>query len=165
MCLETMDAAVVHAQRDHAATLAIFHDQVECEIFNEEIRVIFQALLIERVQHRMTGTVSSGCGALHRRACAHILHMAAKGTLIDGAIGVARKRNPGMFQFINRSRGFTHHILDRILITQPIRPFDGIVHVPSPVIGRVVAKAGRNAALRRNSVRTGRKHLGDAGCF
>jgi hypothetical protein len=128
-------AAIVHAQAITPTAFAVFHDQVEREIFDEEVRIIFQALLIQRVQHGVAGAVGGGAGALHRRAFAHILHVAAKGALVDGAIGVARKRHARMLQFVNRGRCLAHHIFDRVLIAQPVRPLDGVVHVPGPVIG------------------------------
>jgi hypothetical protein len=52
-----VDRAVVHRQRDHPAAGAVLHDQVDREIFDEEVGVVFQALLIERVKHRMAGAV------------------------------------------------------------------------------------------------------------
>src|SRR3546814_8612779 len=85
---EAVDAAVLEAQRDDAPARPVLHDQVEREIFDEEVRVIFQRLLIERVEHRVAGAVGRGAGALHRRAFAHILHMAAERTLVDGAVGI-----------------------------------------------------------------------------
>src|SRR3546814_549876 len=82
MCAETMDRTVLHAERDHTPAYAIFHDEIEREIFDEEIGVVFQALLIKRVQHGVAGAVGSGAGALRRRSRAHILHHAAEGALI-----------------------------------------------------------------------------------
>jgi hypothetical protein len=46
----------------------------------------FRRLLIERVQHGVAGAVGRGAGALHRRAFAHVLHVAAERTLVDRAI-------------------------------------------------------------------------------
>ena len=61
---EAMDRPVVEAQGDDAAALAVLHDQVEREIFDEEVGVILQALLIERVKHGVAGAVGGGAGAL-----------------------------------------------------------------------------------------------------
>ena len=165
VALKPVYAAIFHAHGDHAAAFAIFHDEVEGEIFNEEIRVIFQALLIQSMQHRVTGTVGCRCGTLYRRAFAHILHMAAKGPLVDSAVGVARKWHAGMFQFIDRSRCLTHHIFDGILVTEPIGALNRVIHVPGPMVRRVVAKRCRNPALRRDSVRTRWEYLGNASRF
>ncbi len=167
MAAEAVDAAIFHADGDDAAAFlavrAIFHDQVDGEIFDVEVGVILQALLIESVQHGVAGAVGGGASALHRRAGAHILHVAAERTLIDGAVLVAAERHAGMFQLDHRRRRFAHHIFDRVLVAQPVRPLDGVVHVPGPVIGAVVAERGGDAALRRHGVAAGREQLGDAG--
>src|SRR3546814_504658 len=117
-CAETMDRTVLHAERDHTPAYAIFHDEIEREIFDEEIGVVFQALLIKRVQHGVAGAVGSGAGALRSRSRAHILHHAAEGALIDLALFSPAERNARMLQFINSSRRFTAEIFDCVLITQ-----------------------------------------------
>jgi tRNA U34 5-carboxymethylaminomethyl modifying enzyme MnmG/GidA len=86
---EAVDRPVVHAQRDHADALAILHDQVDREVFDEEVRVVLQALLVERVEHGMAGSVGRGGGALDRWAFAHVLHVAAERALVDRSVGVA----------------------------------------------------------------------------
>src|SRR5699024_483726 len=50
-----------------------------------------------------------------------------------------------------------------VLIAEPVRPLDGVVHVPAPVVFAHVAERGTHAALGGHGVRTGGKHLGDAG--
>ena len=164
---EAVDRPVFHAHSDDATAFrtigAVFHDEIEREIFDVEVRVILQALLVERVEHGVAGAVSSRTGALHRGAFAHILHVAAERTLVDRAIVVAAERHACVLQLINSGRRFTHHIFDRVLIPQPVRPLHGVVHVPGPVIGRVVAEAGCDAALRCNRVAARREDLGDAG--
>ena len=39
-----------------------------------------------------------------------------------------------MFQFDHRRHSFPAHVFDGILITQPVRAFDGVVHVETPVV-------------------------------
>ncbi len=53
--------------------------------------------------------------------------------------------------------------LDGVLITQPVRPLHGVVHVPLPFILAHVAERRGDATLRRHCVRAGREDLGDAG--
>ncbi len=87
LCAEAMDRTIIHAQCDDAAALAVFHNQVERKIFDEEVGVIFQALLVERVQHRMAGAVGGGASALGGRALAHVLGHSAERALVDLAVG------------------------------------------------------------------------------
>ena len=56
-----MHRAVLQAERDHAAARpGLVHDQIEREIFDEEIGVVAKALLVERVKHGVAGAVGGG---------------------------------------------------------------------------------------------------------
>src|SRR6185312_2259778 len=83
LATEAMDRAVVEAQGDDSAARAILHDQVEREIFDEEIRVVPEALRIERVEHRMAGAVGGGASALRGWPLAHVLGHSAERALVD----------------------------------------------------------------------------------
>lgn len=52
--------------------------------------------------------------------------------------------------------------MNRILITQPITPFNRIIHMPPPIVFRHVPQRGVDTTLRGDRVRTRRKQLGDA---
>ena len=160
---EAVDRPVVHRQGDDAPALAAFHDQVEREIFDEEVGVVAQALLVERVQHRMAGAVGGGAGALRGRAFAHVLGHAAERALVDAAVGGAAERQAHMLELDDRGGRFAGQIFDRVLVAEPVGALDGVVHVPGPVVGAHVAEAGGDPALRGDGVAAGREHLGDAG--
>ena len=119
-----MDRAIVHAHCRYPDTTTVgaftSHDQVEREILDEEVRIIFQALLVKRMKHGMAGTVCRGTSALHRRAVTHILHMAAKGALIDRTVFIPAEGHAGMLQLVNGCRRFTRQIFNCILVTQPV---------------------------------------------
>jgi hypothetical protein len=70
------------------------HDQVDGEILDEELGVVLQRLAVERVQDRVAGPVGGGTGALHRRAFAVILHVAAERALVDLAVLGAENGTP-----------------------------------------------------------------------
>lgn len=59
--------------------------------------------------------------------------------------------------------------MNGILIPQPVRAFDRIIHVTSPVIFMHVSQSSVDPALGGNSMTTGWEKLGDAGsvesCF
>ena len=158
-----MDGPIFQAPRRHATAHAlIIHDQVKRDVFNEELAAMLQGLLIERVQNGMARAVSRRTGA-HRGGLAVILHMAAKGALIDAAIFGAAEGHAVMFKLNHRWDGFAAHILDSVLVAQPVRPLHGVIHVPAPIIFAHIAKRGANAALGRDRVAACRKDLGDAG--
>src|SRR5206468_11276402 len=95
---------VVEVERDDTAARAVLHDEVEREVFDEEVRILLQALLIERVQHRMAGAVGRGAGAQCRRALAHILGHSTERALVDLAFGGAAEGEAGMLELDYRSR-------------------------------------------------------------
>ena len=65
MRAEAVQRAVLEVPRhDAAAGALLVHDQVEREILDEELGIVAQALLIERVDDRVAGAVGGGAGAL-----------------------------------------------------------------------------------------------------
>ena len=160
---EAVDGAVLQVPgHDAAADAFLVHDQVEREILDEELDVVLQALLIQRVQDGVAGAVGGGAGA-HRGRLAVFLHVAAERALVDPPVFGAAERHAVMFQLVDRRDRLAAHVFDGVLVAQPVRPFDGVVHVPAPVVLAHVAERGADAALRRDGVAAGRKHLGDAG--
>ena len=148
--------------RDDAAARAVLHDQVDREILDVELGVVLQRLLVKRVQHRMAGPVGRRAGAL-RRALAEVRRHAAERPLVDAAVLGTRKRHAVMLQLDDGIGRFLAHVLDRVLVAEPVRTLDRVVHVPAPVVFAHVAERGADAALRRHGMAARRENLGDAG--
>ena len=121
-----------------------------------------QRLTVERVQHRVPGAVGGGARALRRRAFAVIRRHAAERPLIDLAVLGARERNAVVLELVHRIGSMTAQIFDRVLIAEPVGAFDGVVHVPAPIVRAHVAESRRDAALRGDRMRPRRKDLRDA---
>ena len=160
---EAVDGAVVERDRDHAAAAAFFHDQVEREVLDVELGRVPQRLAVHGVQHGVAGAVGGGAGAL-RGALAVMRGHAAERALVDLAVFLAaRERQAPVLELVHRLRRVAAEIFDRVLVAEPVGALDGVVHVPAPVVLAHVAERGGDAALRRDRVRAGREHLGDAG--
>src|SRR5215469_18488242 len=54
---EAMDRAVLEAPGDDAAANAAVHQQIEHEILDEELGIVLETLLIERMQDGMAGAI------------------------------------------------------------------------------------------------------------
>ena len=160
---EPVNGPVIKLETDDAAAAALLHDEVDGEEFDKEFGVVPQGLTVQRVQHRMAGAVGRRAGALRRRPLAEVGGHAAERALIDAAIFGAREWHAPMLKLIDGSRRIAAEIFDRILIAEPIRPLDGVVHVPFPIVRTHIGKRRRDTALRRDRVRAGRKDLGDTG--
>src|SRR5690606_10286307 len=98
-----------------------------------------------------------------RRALAEMRRHAAERPLIDSAILGARERHAVVLELDHRGGRLAAHVLDRVLVAEPVRPLDGVVHVPAPVVLAHVAERGADPALGRDRVAACRKHLADRG--
>jgi hypothetical protein len=79
--------------------------------------------------------------------------------LIHGAIRVAVERHAEMLEFDHDFGRFPTEKLDRVLIAEPVRSLDGVVHVPHPAVFAHVAERRTDASLCGNRVRSGGKHF------
>ena len=159
-CLQNHHFAGFDFHRHHAQHVAILvANQIQRHPLDEEIRICTHVLLIQRVQQGMSGAVSRGAGARHR-ILAVILHVSAERTLVYLAAVQTIEGHAEMFQFIHHFRRRAAHVLDGILVTQIVRPLDGVVHMPVPVVFVDIAQRCRDAALRGDRMRARRKYLG-----
>src|SRR5262245_64856048 len=110
----------------------------------------------------MAGAVGGGAGAL-RDALAVMRGHTAERTLVDLAVVAARERQAPMLELVDRVGRAAAHVLDGVLVAEPVSALDGVVHVPAPVVLAHIAERGGDAALRRDGVGARREHLGDAG--
>ena len=136
-----MQRAGGEVERHDAAAGAVLHDEIEREVFDEEFGVVLDRLLVQRVQHRVTGAIRRRAGAM-RRALAVVSRHAAERALIDAAVGGARERHAVVLELDDRGRRFLAHELDRVLVAEPVRPLDGVVEMEAPVVLAHVAERG-----------------------
>ena len=87
---------------------------------------------------------------------------AAERALVDLAVLGARERHAVVLELDHGRDRLAAHVLDRVLVAEPVGTLDGVVEVVAPVVLAHVAERGRDAALRRHGVRARREHLGDA---
>ena len=95
------------------------HDQVDGEIFDIKGRIMFQGLLVQRMQNGMTGSV----GGRRRALCNSFAKMrghSAERPLINLAFLGPREGYAEMLEFDHRRHGLSAHVLDGVLITQPV---------------------------------------------
>ena len=157
--LQDHDLARLHLERDHAQHVAVgVAHEVERHPLDEELRACADVALVERVQERVPGAVGRGAGPLHG-FLAEVGRVPAERPLVDRAVGVAVERHAEMLELVDDLRRHPAHVLDRVLVAEPVRALDRVVHVPEPVVLGHVAERGADAALRRDGVRACREHF------
>ncbi|MNC23333.1 hypothetical protein D3C75_713550 [compost metagenome] len=137
----------------HHGAIGVFH-QIKRIPFGEDRGFVLQVLLVQRVQQRVTGTVSR-CRSTCRLLAAEVLRLAAKRTLINSAIVKTGERQTHVLQFQNRFRaGFTH-IFNGVLVTDIVGTFYRVIHMPFPVVFVGITQRYGDTTLRRHGMGTG----------
>src|SRR5206468_5109207 len=111
-------------------------------------------------QDGVAGAVGRSTGPV-RNTLAEARGHAAEGPLIDLPLRRAREGHAVMLQFAHGRDRFTHHVFDGVLIAQPVRPLDGVVHMPAPIVLAHIAECGAHPALRGHGVAASRVDLGN----
>ena len=130
----------------HHRAVLVFH-QIEGIPFGENSGVVFEVLLVQGVQQGVAGTVSRRRGA-RRLLAAEVLRLAAERALINTAVVKTGERQAHVLQLENRFRAGLTHIFDGVLVTDIVRPFYGVVHMPFPVIFMGVTERDGDTPLR-----------------
>ena len=163
MRTKTVDGAVVQVPGHYpTADALVVHNEVEGEIFDQELGTSAQRLLVERVQNGMASAVGGSTGALGD-APAEIGGHTTESALVDLAFGRAREGHAVMLQLVDRGRRLTAHILYGVLVTEPVRALHRVVHVPAPVVVAHIAERRRDTALGRHGVAARGENFRQAG--
>ena len=89
--------------------------------------------------------------------------MASESSLINLSFFGSAEGHAVALEFEHSLGGFTAHVMDSILITQPVTALDRVVGMPAPVVFSNVAEGGIDASLSGNGVTTGREEFSDTG--
>ena len=87
-------------------------------------------------------------------------------SLINATFLCSRERQAHVLKLEDSLRACLTHVFDGFLITNVIRPLNGVIHMPLPLIIWIVAgNCTGNPTLCRNCVRARRENLGYYCCF
>lgn len=181
-----MESAVFLIVSEDATTLAVLHDQVESEEFDEVVCAVSERLAVERVKKGVTGAIGDGTASVCLATLAELLRLATKSALVAGSPKVSgtapgssgvegegslhlsvfgsREGAAIVLQLNDGCRGLPRHVVDGVLVAKPVGTLDGIVHVPSPVILVHVSEGGIDATLSGDGVASRGEELRYTGC-
>jgi len=159
--VESMDGTTVNVYGDHSCHLpTVVHQQIYHLVFVKEGDVVLDALLIHGLQDHVARTICCMTRAAHR-LLGDVVRMTTKRTLGNATIRSSIERQSHVFQIVDHRNRFVAHNLDRILIREIIRSFDGVEDVPLRVILFDVAQSRADAALSGAGVRASWVELAD----
>ena len=142
----------------HRAVRGLGEHQVKSVELVEELDVVLDAVLVQRLQNHVAGTVCGVTGSAHR-GLAVVAGVPAEAALVDAALRRPVERHPHLFQIEHRVDGFLAHDLDGVLVGEIVAALDGVEGVPLPVVVLDVGQRRAHAALGRAGVAAGRVQL------
>lgn len=95
---ETVEGTILHVESDNTNTLAVLHDQVESEVFDEEVCVVTKRLSVKGVEDSMASTVGGGGAAVSLAALAILQGLTTKRALVDLALFCPGERDTVVFK-------------------------------------------------------------------
>ena len=161
--VEPVDGAILKAERDHTPALAILHQEVDGEVLDEEVAVVAEALAVQGVEEGVAGPVSDTAAPVSLASLAVLVGLPTEGPLVDLALRGPAEGHAIVLQLDDSSWCLSGHVVDGILVSEPVRALDGVIHVPSPVVRLHVAKGRVDASLGGDSVAAGGEELGNDG--
>lgn len=126
----------------------------------------------------MSSSVSGSTAPVGLSTLSEVLRLTTKRPLVDLAVlrsrlvsmsaqeshtycPVTYERTTVVFQLNDRRRRLTGHVVNSVLVTEPVRTFHSVVHVPPPVVLVHVSERSIDTTLSSNGVRTSREELGN----
>jgi hypothetical protein len=101
VCTETVESSVLHVEGNNTNTLAVLHNQVQSEVFDEEVGVVSQRLTIKSVENSVASSVSSSGTSIGLTTLAELEGLTAEGTLVDLAFLGSGERYAVVFELVN----------------------------------------------------------------
>ena len=83
---ETVKGTVLHVQRNDTDTFSVLHNQVQREVFNEEVRVVSERLAVERVQESVSSTIGGGGATIGLTTLSELQRLTTESALVDFAL-------------------------------------------------------------------------------
>ena len=161
--VEAVDGAVFKAEGHDTDALLAVHDEVEGVVLDEVGGVVGEGATVEGVEHGVAGTIGGSSGSVGLTTFTVFLGLTTEGSLVDLAVLASGEGETVVLQLTDGTGGFTAHVVDGVLVTEPIGTLDGIVEVPSPVIGVHVTQSGIDTTLSGDGVGTSGEELGNDG--
>ncbi|SKY37435.1 Uncharacterised protein [Mycobacteroides abscessus subsp. abscessus] len=143
----------------HRAVRRLGECDVQCVELVEELDIVLDAVLVQRLQDHVPGAVSGVAGPAYRRLTV-IASVATEAALIDSALGCPVERHTHLFEIEDGVDRLLAHDLHGILVGEVVATLDGVEGVPFPVVFFDVGQRGAHAALGCPGVATCRVQLG-----
>jgi len=158
--VESVDRTVFHAD-GHAtdAVALVIHDQISCEILDKVSCVVVKRSSVKSVEERVTSSVGDAAASMSLATLSVFERLTAKRALVDLAFWSSGEGHTVVLELNDGVGSFSSHVVDGVLVTEPIGALDSVVHVVLPAVLLHVAESSIDSSLSRDSVRSSWEEL------
>jgi len=149
----TMDGTVSNVVGHDTAALALFHDQVHSEVLNKEDAIVTEGTTKQGVQHGVTCAISDSTASVGLATLSVVGGLTTESALVNFALGSSGEGHTVGLEFPDRNGGLTAHVLDSVLISEPIAALNSVVEVPLVGVLVHVSEGSIDTTLGSNGVR------------
>ncbi len=160
--LEAVPLTVLDVEGHYTTASTVLHDEVGGKVLNEEHAVVADGLTIEGVKHCVASTVSSGSTTVGLAAATEVERLTTEGTLVDSAVSGTGEGKTSSLELEDGVGSLLAHVVNGILVTEPVGTLDRVVGVPTPVVLGHVAEGSVDTTLGSDGVGTSGEELGNA---
>ena len=160
--LHSVNGSVSHVVGHDSAALVTLHNEVHGEVLDEEDTVVAEGTSEERVEHGVTGTIGNGAASVSLTSLAVVNGLTAEGSLVNLAFASSGEGHTVGFELTDGDGSLSGHVLNGILVTEPVGSLDSVIEVISPVILVHVTEGGVDSTLSGDGMRPSGEQLRNA---
>lgn len=142
-----MDCAVSDVVGHDTSALTVLHDQIKSEVLNKEDAVIAESATEKCVQHGVTGSVSDRTASVGLATFAVLGGLTTESSLVDFALGSSAEGHTVGLEFTDSDRSLTCHVLNSVLVSEPVTTLDRVVEVVLPTVLVHISESCVDSAL------------------
>ena len=146
----SVDGSVSHVICHNSSANTFIHYEVKCKVLDEEDAVVPESSSEQGVKHTVTSSVGHSAAAVSLTTFTEILGLTTEGSLIDLSLVSSAERHAVGLEFKNSLGCFLCHVVNGILVSEPVATLHCVVEVPSPVIIMHVTECSIDATLFKN---------------
>lgn len=118
---ESVKGSILHVQGENSDTLALGgHEEIKSEVLDEEVGVVLERLSVEGVQHGVSSSIGSGGTSVSLSSLSEVQTLSSESSLVDLSFRCTREGKSEVLQLENRLGSFSTHVVDGVLISEPI---------------------------------------------
>ena len=142
-----MNSSVGHIVCHDSYAIFSIHYQIHGKVLNEEDAVETKSSTKESVKHRVPCSISHSTTSICLTSSSEIFRLTSEGSLIDLSFFGSAEGHTIRLKFQDSLWCLLGHIVNSILVSEPITSLDCVIEVPSPIVLMHVSESGIDSSL------------------